>query len=296
MNELLMSGQGSFDPFLMGLHLKMQGIDEHSKNAKRLLTKIEKNWVKDRVLPAVIRMMDDEARGVIKLLKSQVNKKLEAFVHDFNNIITVVIGNIDMTLMSLKGGMYQDIEKYLNSIEEVSSNSRELIQSANVDINGSGEIAVVDKKLRSIFDAALKAVDGKRSGKVGFWPDIIPMTIHRYSADLNRILMNIIGNAYDAMAEKNYGKDQQASLHIYTSIVGSDLVIEICDNGIGMSQETIEKIFDENFSTKKEKGGKGIGLHYCQQIISRIGGSIAVKSTIGQKTIFALRIPLEAIQ
>jgi len=101
-------------------------------------------------------------------------------------------------------------------------------------------------------------------------------------------LINIIENALDACgrnqsriaSEINFGvKEHQNSI-----------IFEISDNGVGMDDETLKKIFTPLFSSKGSKG-TGLGLFISSTIVEQHGGSINVKSTAGQGTHFQIEIP-----
>ena len=74
------------------------------------------------------------------------------------------------------------------------------------------------------------------------------------------------------------------------------VVLLLRDNGCGMTQDTLRKIFDPYFSTKKGpdesgKGGTGLGLAACRDIIQKHGGRIRVESSVGKGTAFSIKFP-----
>jgi signal transduction histidine kinase len=104
-----------------------------------------------------------------------------------------------------------------------------------------------------------------------------------------QVLTNLVTNAIDAYkgAEKNGGE-----ISIEVTEVNDTLEIAVSDWGCGIAPEYIEKIFDELFSTKPVGEGTGLGLSISRDIISNFfGGTIAVKSALGQGTTFILRLP-----
>jgi signal transduction histidine kinase len=101
-------------------------------------------------------------------------------------------------------------------------------------------------------------------------------------------LLNILDNAADACA-----RDDSKQKHKITFEVKQDkdhIIFDIADNGIGMDDETREKIFTPFFSLKGEKG-TGLGLFISNKIIQQHGGEIIVKSKLGQGTRFGVKIP-----
>ncbi|MCC5638228.1 trifunctional serine/threonine-protein kinase/ATP-binding protein/sensor histidine kinase [Nostoc sp. CHAB 5844] len=122
-----------------------------------------------------------------------------------------------------------------------------------------------------------------------------------FPGQLNQVFMNIIANAIDALEEANNGRffeDIQANpnrITITTSVKNNKVEIAIADNGIGMSEECQQKIFDHLFTTKAVGKGTGLGLAIAHQIVvEKHDGTIAVKSTTGQGTEFVIQLPLSA--
>ncbi|HAO22404.1 MAG TPA: response regulator [Desulfobacteraceae bacterium] len=105
---------------------------------------------------------------------------------------------------------------------------------------------------------------------------------------IHAAMVNILDNAVDACL-----KDKSKDSHkIVFSVRQAEnfILFDISDNGIGMKQETVEKLFRLFFSTKGSKG-TGFGLFISNQIIQQHGGSISVKSSPNKGTTFTIRIP-----
>lgn len=101
-------------------------------------------------------------------------------------------------------------------------------------------------------------------------------------AQLKQVLINLVKNAIDAV-----GKNGE--IKILLSRKEDFIVMEVKDNGIGMSKEILKKIGTPFYTTKA--GGNGLGLSVCYNIIEGHGGSIKVKSEFGQGTIFSIKLP-----
>jgi len=103
-----------------------------------------------------------------------------------------------------------------------------------------------------------------------------------------QIFINLIINAKRAIMEKDNEK-KYISIYAYSNNE-KKIIIEVEDNGIGISKQNIYRIFDMNFSTKKrgEQLEKGIGLHKVKTGITAMGGEIKVDSTPGTGTVFTI--------
>lgn len=126
-----------------------------------------------------------------------------------------------------------------------------------------------------------------------------------FSGQLNQVFMNLLANAIDAVDESNQGKSfseiqahpNRINVSINLSTCQQWAVIRIRDNGVGMTEQTKERMFDNLFTTKGVGQGTGLGLAIVRQIIvEKHGGTIEVDSTLGQGTEFILKIPVRELQ
>jgi len=112
---------------------------------------------------------------------------------------------------------------------------------------------------------------------------------------INQVLLNIVINAVHAIKEKKSG--QRGFIRISTYTDKGYVCCDIEDNGIGIPEENLNKIFNPFFTTKQVGQGTGLGLSISYDIIvNKYGGDIIVKSTPGKGTVFTIRLPLQAKQ
>ena len=113
---------------------------------------------------------------------------------------------------------------------------------------------------------------------------------------VQQVLMNLLNNAADAIEERAVGKQEsgerfQGKISIEASYSKRDesVTIKVADNGCGMTEETLKKIFTLHFTTKKS--GHGLGLSNCRKIIEQHNGRLTAKSTLGKGTTFTVVLP-----
>jgi len=106
---------------------------------------------------------------------------------------------------------------------------------------------------------------------------------------IGRALLNLITNAVDACREKSYPQGEAPKVEVSVKRGKGDLRFIVADNGVGMSEDTRNKLFSRFFSTK---GGRGTGLGLCvtQKIIEEHGGNISVQSSPGKGSIFTISL------
>jgi len=101
-----------------------------------------------------------------------------------------------------------------------------------------------------------------------------------YANEVMQVFLNILKNASDALMG---GKEGKKVIRVITYDTNTECIVEICDNGIGISNKVIEKVFDPYFTTKGEKIGTGLGLYMAKSIIEEHHyGKIEIESQKGR--------------
>jgi len=111
---------------------------------------------------------------------------------------------------------------------------------------------------------------------------------HADRVGLRQVLINLITNGCDAMAEMPC-EDRQLTIH--TGLTGRDfVVVSVSDNGPGIAREKLEQIFEPFFTTKSN--GMGLGLSVCRKIITAHGGELWANNNSGRGATFIFTLPL----
>jgi signal transduction histidine kinase len=141
-------------------------------------------------------------------------------------------------------------------------------------------------EIKTDFDESLSA-DEPGVGKI----NVIPQ-------DVGRVILNLINNAFYAVNEKakQRGNDYQPTVTITTRSIqpplgGRAVQIKVIDNGGGIPQKIVDKIFQPFFTTKPTGQGTGLGLSMSYDIIKVHGGEINVQSKEGEGTEFIVQLP-----
>ena len=116
-------------------------------------------------------------------------------------------------------------------------------------------------------------------------------TIRVSEAELQQVFLNLINNALDAM-EKT-GGNIDVSTKMVSGHAGQNILIQVADEGTGIPESDLIRIFDPFYTTKPVGKGTGLGLSICYGIVKQLGGDIEVKSAIGEGARFLIRIPLD---
>lgn len=118
-----------------------------------------------------------------------------------------------------------------------------------------------------------------------------------YPSQLNQVFINILSNAIDALKESGVSNNQLPTITIHAAVSNPNwLTIKIADNGVGISEPILARLFNPFFTTKPVGKGTGLGLSISHQIITeKHHGKIACFSTVGQGTEFIIEIPIHQV-
>jgi len=139
--------------------------------------------------------------------------------------------------------------------------------------------------VRSVF-RFVRAYAHKRGVVITVEANNEPVQIHGDERELRQVITNLLLNACQAC------RDNGRVVAAVSAATGAEAaaLIEITDNGIGISPEHLPRLFEPFFTTRPQ--GTGLGLPYCRDVLERHGGTIDVGSTPGEGTRVRLRLPL----
>ncbi len=177
-----------------------------------------------------------------------------------------------------------DIEEGIKRVRNIVSDLRTFTHPGG----GGGEAVEVNDAV----DAALRFLAGEWKGKIRIeknLPDNLSAWANRNK--LVHVLVNLLQNSIDAMADKRYEESEQRTIWIEGSVKADRSFIVVRDNGPGIEPKVFDKIFDPFFTTKEVGKGMGLGLSICYRILQGYGGKISVKSERGKFCEFTIELP-----
>ncbi len=214
--------------------------------------------------------------------------------HDFNNYLATLLGNI-----SLAKYYKDDVEKVFERMENIEKATLRAKDLSNQLLSFS-KGAAPDKKTVSINQIILENVKFSLSGssvscKFHFNDDLYMVEIDE--GQFSQVLNNLVINAVQAMPEggiievaAEYITIEAGNQQFYVPLPeGNYIKISIKDEGIGIPEKHLQKVFDPYFTTKQK--GSGLGLATSYSIIKNHGGHLSVESEIGIGTTFSIYLP-----
>lgn len=239
------------------------------------------------------KLQDSQKMAGLGLLASGI-------AHDFNNLMTVVLGNAELALLECggsDGGFLDEIKKTSLRAAELANQMLVYTGQASLVVDSINLSAVV-KEMGSLLDVSIS-----KKVTIEYCLDDQVPTIRGDISQIRQVAMNLITNASEAIGDRS--GVIAVSIHeveLKTGELeqtfppggvpaGQYVRLEVSDTGSGMSEETMQKIFNPLFTTKIT--GRGLGLASLLNAVQRHNGAVEVKSTPGQGTVFRVYFPAE---
>ncbi|MEA3142206.1 MAG: hypothetical protein QOK23_4375 [Gammaproteobacteria bacterium] len=210
--------------------------------------------------------------------------------HDFNNLLMVISGGLSLLRRGMEAARQERIMTQMSqAAERGAALSRQLLTFARrqplrpqpVDVRGQidGMHELLDRTLR-----------GDVHVKTEFAEDIWPVEVD--PAELELVILNLCVNARDAMPHGGLitigGRNLAAPA---SEMKGNFVMLTVADTGTGMPPEVLSRVFEPFFTTKEIGKGSGLGLPQVHGFAEQSGGSVTLKSVVGQGTTVTLLLP-----
>ncbi|MDH4318794.1 MAG: ATP-binding protein, partial [Desulfobulbaceae bacterium] len=268
-------------------------LEEHQRNLERKVqertielsqankTLVEQMLEREKIREELYRVKKLESVGILA----------GGIAHDFNNILVAIMGNVSLALRFVdKGSQVHDL---LEEAQRGSRRASELTRQLLTFSRGGDPV----KKASHILDVIREctefilrgsSIKSRYQVEDGLWPAEVD------SGQISQVIQNMILNARQAMDGHgtitiyccNFSKHSDSTLPIDD---GNYVHIAITDEGSGVDETILDKIFDPYVTTKNE--GSGLGLSICHSIVKKHGGCITVSSVRGEGTTFEIYLP-----
>jgi PAS domain S-box-containing protein len=243
-----------------------------------------------------LQRLEEELLRVRKL--ESLGVMAGGLAHDFNNLLTVILGNINLAQMSFQPD--DSGAKSLAQAEQSIHKARDLTQKFITFASGGTPFkrkTVIDRLLKDTADLVLSGSNVKCEFSLpdNLWP------VEMDKEQMRQVLYNILENAKLAMPQggeiqcraENCMADEtriENGLHL---LKGQYVLISITDQGVGIEEKNLQKIFDPYFSTRDRgtQKGMGLGLAIAHSVIRKHRGDIRVDSRPGEGTHMHIYLP-----
>jgi PAS domain S-box-containing protein len=239
----------------------------------------------------------DKARQSAENASAAKSAFLAAMSHEIRTPMNGVIGIAEVLQQSALGSHQREmVETISESAQVLLALIDDILDFSKIEA-GRLELAIAPFHLRRLVervsDSVLPVAVSKSVRLHAFVDPSLPEMWLGDASRIRQIVMNLVGNAIKFSA--GLGRTGRVSLRV-SKVVAGALHIEVGDNGIGMSEEVLSRIFQPfvqgDASTNTNYGGTGLGLTICQRLVEAMGGTMGVRSALGVGTTFSLDIPL----
>ena len=239
-------------------------------------------------------------RQVAQAMKMQAVGQLAGGVaHDFNNILTAIIGHCDlMSMRHIPGDSdYDDIQQIKHNSNRAAALTRQLLAFSRQQtlrpqiVQIPDIISEISNLLKRLLGEMVK-LEVSHGRNLG--------TVRADPGQLEQVIVNLVVNARDAMPDggtvtiQTYAVSQAdvRKLGIEIMPITEYTALKVIDTGVGIPQDIITKIFEPFFTTKEVGKGTGLGLSTVYGIVKQSGGFIFAESELGQGTSFVIYLPV----
>ncbi len=238
------------------------------------------------------RLRDETERRKTETL-DQLGLLAGGIAHDFNNLLTAIIGNISLASQILPPN--DEMHSRLNDAKNASLRARDLAQQLLTFARGGAPIKKTASIGKLIEDTVSFSLRGSQSrSELAIEPALWPAEFD--SGQISQVIGNLVMNADQAMPE---GGTLHVSCSNFTApnaaVAAPDLPagdyirIQVQDEGMGIPENCLKRIFDPYFTTKDK--GNGLGLATTYSVVKNHGGLITVDSEPGQGATFTVYLP-----
>lgn len=239
-----------------------------------------------------LKKLEEEQKRIEKL--ESLGLLAGGIAHDFNNFLTAIMGNISLARTMVEPG--SDLYEILTSSEHATSKASNLTRQLLTFSRGGTPIKKSILLGRLLKESCSFALSGSNvTAQFDLPEDLQPVTVDR--EQMEQVFGNIIINASQAMPEG--GKVTVGAENVNLTdgnhpgiTPGSYVRVVIKDDGYGIHEEHLSRLFDPFFSTRTS--GSGLGLSTAYSIVRKHGGHIMVDTEVGRGTAFMIYLPADS--
>lgn len=249
---------------------------------------------------SIARNITERRQLEIQLLQSQkmeaIGRLSGSIAHDFNNFLTVVLGNADLMISTIKPSdpNYARINSIKEASERTSRIVKQLLSMSKTEYYDNIELNI-NVLLEKMYEMLERLVPENIKFSLSLGKDV--PSIYVDPSRIEGVVLNLFINALDALkdggeliitTEKSTEPEVQHPVG-QNNIAREYLLLKVADTGEGMPPHVVENIFDPFYTTKKH--GTGLGLSTVYGVIHQLRGHLSVISNPGKGTVFSMYIP-----
>lgn len=232
----------------------------------------------------------------LKSLISTKDKFFSIIAHDLKNPFTVLLGYSEIILEDIKNITLEDLEFYVSNIHTVSKNTHTLLENLLIwarsqrgDLKITPELSSVSALADETIGLLSAMAESKQINLINSVPEEITAWFDKDA--IMTVVRNLMTNSI-----KFTNPDGQVGIRAFET--DDNVEVEIFDNGLGMENEILEKLFrtETNYTTRgtSDEKGSGLGLILCKELVEKNGGTIRAVSSPGEGSTFIFTLPKQS--
>lgn len=269
------------------LSIKISPLEELTSGSEGLIMTVED--ITDKVLMEKYVILSEKlvAKG----------EMAASIAHELNNYLAIASNNAELLALNVERGKLDKIQFNAKSIVENIFKIKRFVDSL-MDFS-KPETEFISYDIKHLIEDLLFSLRIQPRFKQTHFTIDLGQNLPNIEMDvglIQQVMMNLLNNSADAIEEKAIAaSENDEKIRREISIIASydssmnSIIISVSDNGIGMTKETLDKIFTKHFTTKKS--GHGLGLANCKKIIEQHNGQMKVESEYGKGTTFTITLP-----
>ncbi len=268
--------------------------DEHGRVSG--LTGVGRDVTERKRAEEILRQRESEMRQLQKI--EAIGRLAGGVAHDFNNVLTVVIGRCQLMLSRYQPGdpAYDDLDQIETTAQRAAGLTRQLLAFSRNQASAHQPLDL-NATVTSVSDMLARLIGEHIELAVALDPKLD--LVKADPGQLEQVIVNFAVNARDAMP--NGGRLTLATSNVMlnpafvaahpAATVGPHVLLEVRDTGVGMDEATLQRVFEPFFTTKAAGKGCGLGLSTVYGIVKQHEGYAAVESAPGRGATFRVYLP-----
>jgi PAS domain S-box-containing protein len=272
------------------------GIDGRVVNVLINITPIRREAAVVGVL-GIARDITERKQMEAQLLQASkmaaIGELAAGVAHEINNPVGIISGTAEQLQFLVENShespeeIAKRLSKHIETIREQALRCKKITQGL-LNFARRSEIHESRVNLPKLVEETIALVENRALAERKTIVTEVAEGVPCLTADphqLEQVFLNLVNNALDAV-------ERNGTIKVRIRAQGDTVVIEVADDGVGISEDNLKKIFDPFFTTKPIGRGTGLGLSICFGIVQRMNGTISVVSKPGAGSTFTVRLPV----
>jgi signal transduction histidine kinase len=209
--------------------------------------------------------------------------------HELKNPLTSILNYAEYLLRKYEDSFFEErdsqrLQRIIDGVQRMDDFVQDLMVLARPSDGERRQVSLHTLVRESGFMCEVALRQARSRLKLRFMEDD-PIIVAQGN-QLKQVFVNLFANAAESMGEEG------GEIAVQTHRDEEWVVVAVADDGAGMDEETVERVFEPFYTTRDGRGGSGLGLALVRTIVRRHGGEIEVDSELGVGTTFTIRLPL----